>query len=76
MKPVWRIGKQAAGGALIALGVVGLVLPGIQGIACIVLGAYLLGFEKRHFLSGLARLERRFPWMSRGVARLRTRLER
>lgn len=76
MNPFWRIGKQLAGGTLIALGVVGLVLPGIQGIACILLGLYLLGFEKADFVRGLLVLERRIPWLAGGFSRLRAKLER
>lgn len=76
MKIVWRIGKRFAGGTLIVLGVVGLVLPGIQGIACILLGAYLLGFEREHMVSGLKYIERRVPFLAGVASRIRLRLER
>ena len=38
----WRIVRLASGWALIALGVVGLVLPVLQGVALIVAGLALL----------------------------------
>ena len=40
------IGRKVLGVALIALGVLGLVLPGLQGIAMIAAGIVLLGNQK------------------------------
>lgn len=76
MKIVWRIGKRVAGGTLIALGVVGLFLPFIQGIACILLGAYLLGFEREHMIHGLKVIERRVPFLAGLAGALRMKLDR
>ena len=40
------IGRKVLGVALIALGVLGLVLPGLQGIAMIAAGILLVGNKK------------------------------
>ncbi len=41
-----RIARKAAGVCLIVVGIPGLVLPGLQGIAMIALGLVMLGKEE------------------------------
>lgn len=45
MKQVWRVARIVAGFALIGLGIIGLFLPFLQGIAFIVAGLLLLSRE-------------------------------
>lgn len=57
---VWRVVRITAGSILLALGVAGLVLPFLQGIALI--------------LAGLAVLATELPWARRWLHALRDRL--
>ncbi|MGD8375402.1 MAG: PGPGW domain-containing protein [Acidobacteriota bacterium] len=59
---IWRVVRITAGSILLVLGVVGLVLPFLQGIALI--------------LAGLAVLATELPWARRWLHALRDRLRR
>jgi hypothetical protein len=56
-----RIGIFVVGWLLILVGVAGLVLPGIQGIATILVGAALLSLDNELVYRGLRRLLARWP---------------
>ena len=56
-----RIGIFIVGWLLILVGVAGLVLPGIQGIATILIGAALLSLDNEFVYRGLRRLLARWP---------------
>lgn len=56
-----RIGIFIVGWLLILVGVAGLVLPGIQGIATILIGAALLSLDNELVYRGLRRLLARWP---------------
>jgi hypothetical protein len=56
-----RIGIFIVGWLLILIGVAGLVLPGIQGIATILVGAALLSLDNELVYRGLRRLLARWP---------------
>jgi uncharacterized membrane protein YbaN (DUF454 family) len=59
---LWRIVRLAAGWSLVALGIVGLVLPILQGVALI--------------LAGLAVLATDLPWARRWLHGLRDRVRK
>ena len=59
---IWRIVRIATGSTLLALGVVGLVLPILQGIALILMGLAVLATE--------------LPWARRWLRALRDRVRR
>lgn len=56
-----RAGIFIVGWLLILVGVAGLVLPGIQGIATILVGAALLSLDNEFFYRSLRRLLARWP---------------
>lgn len=56
-----RVGIFIVGWLLILVGVAGLVLPGIQGIATILVGAALLSLDNEIIYRGLRRLLARWP---------------
>jgi hypothetical protein len=56
-----RVGIFVLGWVLILVGVAGLVLPGIQGIATILVGAALLSLDNELVYRGLRRLLTRWP---------------
>lgn len=56
-----RIGIFIAGWLLILVGVAGLVLPGIQGVATILIGAALLSLDNELVYRGLRRSLARWP---------------
>ena len=56
-----RVGIFIVGWLLILVGVAGLVLPGIQGIATILVGAALLSLDNEIIYRGLRRLLSRWP---------------
>jgi uncharacterized membrane protein YbaN (DUF454 family) len=60
--PFWvRVAIFILGWLLILIGVAGLVLPGIQGIATILAGAALLSLDSELIHGGLRRLLARWP---------------
>ena len=70
--PVWvRVCIFIVGWLLILVGVAGLVLPGIQGIATILIGAALLSLDNELVYRGLRRLLTRWPQLWRRVERFR-----
>jgi len=70
---VIRIGLFVLGWVLIVVGVAGLVLPGIQGIAAILAGAALLSLDNELVYRGLKRLLARWPGLWRRVELFRER---
>lgn len=56
-----RVGVFLVGWLLILVGIAGLVLPGIQGVLTLVLGAALLSLDNQLAHRGLRRLLRRWP---------------
>lgn len=68
-----RIGIFIVGWILILVGVAGLVLPGIQGIATIILGAALLSLDNELVYRGLRKLLRRWPAIWQRIEHFRER---
>ena len=68
-----RLALFALGWALILLGIAGLVLPGIQGIATILLGLAVLSLASQTAYHLLHRLLRRWPKAWERVERFRSR---
>ncbi|HEX9941548.1 MAG TPA: PGPGW domain-containing protein [Thermoanaerobaculia bacterium] len=66
-----RVAIFIVGWALILIGVAGLVLPGLQGIATILVGAALLSLDNELVYRGLRRLLVRWPHLWRRVERFR-----
>ena len=66
-----RVGIFILGWLLILIGVAGLVLPGIQGVATILIGAALLSLDNELVYRGLRRLLARWPQLWRRVERFR-----
>ena len=66
-----RVGVFLVGWVLVLVGVAGLVLPGIQGVLTIFLGAALLSVVSELAYEGLARLLSRWPRAWRRVRGLR-----
>lgn len=66
-----RIGIFIVGWLLILIGVAGLVLPGIQGIATILVGAALLSLDNELVYRGLRRLLSRWPRVWRKIEHFR-----
>jgi hypothetical protein len=66
-----RVGIFIVGWLLILVGVAGLVLPGIQGIATILVGAALLSLDNELVYRGLRRLLARWPRVWRKVEHFR-----
>jgi hypothetical protein len=66
-----RIGIFIVGWLLILVGVAGLVLPGIQGIATILVGAALLSLDNEFVYRGLRRLLARWPRVWRKLEHFR-----
>ena len=68
-----RIAIFLLGWVLILVGVAGLVLPGIQGIATILAGAALLSLDNELVYRGLRRLLARWPGLWQTVEHFRER---
>lgn len=68
-----RIGIFIVGWVLILVGVVGLVVPGIQGIFTILLGAALLSIDNEVVYRGLHRFLARWPPIWHRFDRFRNR---
>ena len=60
-KQIRRVVVLILGWTLIAIGVVGLFVPILQGILVIMLGLYVLSRESRVARGWLATLQRRYP---------------
>jgi len=68
-----RVGVFLVGWVLILVGLAGLVLPGIQGVLTIVLGAALLSLDNDLAYRGLRRLLQRWPDVLHKVESFRER---
>ncbi len=72
--PLWvRVTVFVLGWVLILIGVAGLVLPGIQGIATIILGAALLSLDNQLIYRGLRRSLSRWPKVWHMIERFRAK---
>jgi hypothetical protein len=61
LRPSWK--RKLAGWALIAFGVVGVILPFLHGMIFLLLGVYMLREQYLWANNALAPLHRRFPGM-------------
>ena len=75
-KQIRRIVVLMVGWALIALGVVGLFLPVLQGVLFILLGLYVLSRESKTARRWLDRLRARHPAVDERLHRWRARVDR
>lgn len=71
-----RVGVFLVGWVLVLVGVAGLVLPGIQGVLTIFLGAALLSVVSELVYEGLSKLLSRWPQAWRRVRGLRLKTHR
>jgi hypothetical protein len=72
--PFWaRVTVFVLGWVLILIGVAGLVLPGIQGIATIILGAALLSLDNQLIYRGMRRTLSRWPKVWHMIERFRAK---
>ncbi len=74
LSPSARVLLLILGWMLIALGLIGLVLPGLQGVITLMLGAAALSLVSRSMLNALRYLFRRWPKAWRMVLRARRRV--
>ncbi len=74
LSPSARISLLILGWTLIVLGLVGLVLPGLQGVLTLVLGAAALSLVSRSMLNALRYVFRRWPKGWQTVLRTRRRV--
>lgn len=73
--PLWmRITVLLVGWVVVLIGVAGLVLPGIQGIATIAAGAAILSVVSEVAYKLTRKTLRRWPWIWERVERFRERL--
>lgn len=73
--PLWlRILLLLIGWIVVLVGVAGLVLPGIQGIATILIGAAILSVASEIAYEWMRWSLRRWPWLWDRVERFRDRL--
>ncbi len=75
-KQLKRIGVQLVGWVFIVLGIAGLFLPVLQGILFLLIGLLILSTEYAWAHHFLAKLQRRFPKISRHFEQARQRAER
>jgi uncharacterized membrane protein YbaN (DUF454 family) len=66
---VRRVAMLTLGWVFILLGVIGLVLPLLQGVLLILVGLYILSRESRTARKVLLRLRHRFPRLDRELNR-------
>jgi hypothetical protein len=71
-----RLGFYVAGWGLVAVGLVGFVLPGIQGVLTLLAGLAVLSVVSRTAHGWTRATLRRWPSLLRRVERLRWRLRR
>ena len=71
-----RILLFVAGWTVLLVGIAGLVLPGIQGILTILIGAAILSLVSETIYRLLRRLLRRWPWLMEPFDRWRHKLHR
>ncbi len=75
LSPSARALLLVLGWTLIVLGLAGLVLPGLQGVLTLLLGAAALSLVSRSMLKALRYLFRRWPKAWRAVLRTRRRVQ-
>lgn len=71
-----RVLRITAGWVLVGLGVIGLFLPVLQGIALILLGALVLSRESARVRAVMKRLRQRHPKLDERLTRIQRRLRR
>ncbi len=69
-----RIALLTLGWCLVALGIVGLFLPVLQGVLLIFAGLWVLSLESRTARRLLEKLRRRFPALDERFSRWRERM--
>jgi len=74
-KQIRRVVVLILGWTLIAIGVVGLFVPILQGILVIMLGLYVLSRESRVARGWLAKLQRRYPKIHAKARRVKQRVK-
>ena len=74
-KSIRRVVVLVLGWALIAIGVVGLFVPVLQGILFIMLGLYVLSRESRMARGWLVTLQRRYPSVHERARRIKRNLK-
>ena len=74
-KPITRVVVLILGWMLIAIGVVGLFVPVLQGILFIMLGLYVLSRESRMARGWLVKLQRRYPEVHAAARRVKNKLK-
>ena len=72
---LWRLAKITLGVALLALGVVGLFLPFLQGILFLIMGLSLLSSESPRAKALLQYLQRKTGWQRRDESSKQLRLD-
>lgn len=75
LTPRQRRRARLLGTALIALGIPGLVLPFLQGVLFLLVGAFLLSFTSSWFDAVLRKCERRHPKIQQYFARMRRKAQ-
>ena len=75
LSPSARILLTILGWLLMALGLLGLVLPGLQGVLTLILGAATLSLVSRSMLNALRYLFRPWPRGWRALLRARRRVQ-
>lgn len=75
-KQIRRIVVLILGWALIALGIVGLFLPVLQGVLFLFLGLYVLSRESTTAHRWMERLRARHPELDQSLQRWKTRFRR
>lgn len=74
-KQIGRIAILVIGWGLVAVGVVGLFVPILQGVLLIMLGLYLLSRESRTARGWLRKLQRRYPKTHAKMKRIKDTLK-
>ncbi len=74
LAPWKRILLFVVGWTVVLIGVAGLVLPGIQGVLTILIGAAILSLVSETVYRLLARLFRRWPWLMEHIDSWRHKL--
>jgi len=64
---LWRIVRLTAGIICIVVGIIGLFLPVIQGIAFLIIGLTILSRDSRHAHAVLVWLKERVGWQEKAV---------
>ena len=74
--PLWlRVLVLLVGWLVVLVGIAGLVLPGIQGVATILLGAAILSVASEIAYELMRKALRRWPWLWDRVEKFRDRIQ-